>query len=164
MREKSLARDGFFALRLQEHGLQFFQNMLAHHRPKASNDAERIAQTFGALKFIYLRRADKVAQAVSSVIAEQSGLYHLHADGSELERLSPHADPAYDEARLKHTYARYVAADEDWEAWFAANDIDPLRTTYDALSDDPQASLAQVLNFLGLQGSSDVPTPTKKTS
>ena len=59
-------------------------------------DTERFQRLFGSTLFVYLARPDKLAQAVSYLKAEQTGLWHLAPNGTELERIAPHREPAYD--------------------------------------------------------------------
>ena len=86
---------GLFGLRMQHHSFAFFRQKLALLHPELPNDIERFRAAFGRTLFIHLTRQDKVEQAVSYVKANQSGLWHAAPDGTELERLSPPADPVY---------------------------------------------------------------------
>ncbi|WP_118133114.1 Stf0 family sulfotransferase [Oceanicella sp. SM1341] len=157
---------GCFGLRLQQHSFGFFMERLGALFPQAGSDAERLRAAFGETLFIHLTREDKLAQAVSRLKAEQTGLWHRRADGSELERLSAPRPPAYDAAAIAAHVADMTAADAAWEAWFAAQGITPLRLTYDALSRAPQAVLAQVLGALGLDPAlaEGVAAPTARLS
>ncbi len=82
--------------------------------------------------------------------AEQTGLWHRNADGTELERLAPAQDARYDAATIKGQMAALTALDAAWERWFEREGIKPLRLTYDALSEHPQRILAEVLAALHL--------------
>lgn len=142
-----------FGLRLQAHGLGFLCQKLALLFPQAQGDAARFRRAFGPVLFIHLTRPDKVAQAVSYLKAEQTGLWHMAPDGSELERLSPPQEPAYDGARLKDIMTRMQAHDHDWSNWFAREGITPLHLSYDDLEIDPLSVLRRVLDALGLEPS-----------
>lgn len=147
---------GLFGLRLQRHSFDFFMAQLALLHPGQMSDAERFRAAFGRTRFIHLTRADKVAQAVSCVKAQQTGLWHRAPDGSEIERLKAHQDPVYDGAALRRCHDEMVEADRQWLAWFEREGIPPLRLTYDALAADPRAVLRQALRALGLdEGAAD---------
>lgn len=141
---------GIFGLRLQGHSAPFFLGQLRLLHPEAPRDRERIEAAFGRTQFLYLHRQDKVAQAVSRLRAEQTGLWHRAADGQELERLSPPAPPRFDAAALARHVAEMTAADAAWDQWFTAEGLDPLRLDYDDLARDPAGTLARVLQELGL--------------
>ncbi|WP_224816166.1 Stf0 family sulfotransferase [Hasllibacter sp. MH4015] len=139
-----------FGLRMQRKSFPFFMAQARHLQEGHLSDLEVLEAAFGATKIIHLSRADKVEQAVSLVIAEQSGLWHRAADGSELERLTPAAEPIYDRDRIKWAMADLTRQDAEWEDWFSSQGVAPLRLTYSALAHDPNAVLAEVLAELGL--------------
>ncbi|APX13058.1 Stf0 family sulfotransferase [Tateyamaria omphalii] len=139
-----------FGLRLQRHSAPFFFGQLRDLHPDAATDADAITAQFGPTHYIYLHRADKVAQAVSLVRARQSGLWHRNADGSELERTAPAQDPHYDPVAIAQEVATLQIYDAEWETWFTSQNLTPLRLDYDNLSADPSSTLAQTLSYLGL--------------
>jgi trehalose 2-sulfotransferase len=141
---------GMFGLRLQRHSFDFFTQKLAVLHPGLSTDTRRFAAAFGRTRFIHLTRQDKVEQAVSYVKAQQTGLWHRSPDGTELERLSPPEPPVYDAVRIGQIVDEMTAHDRDWENWLAAEAVDPLRLTYEGLSEDPVSELTYVLNDLGV--------------
>ena len=110
----------------------------------------RFARVFGPTLFIHLSRIDKVGQAVSYLRAEQTGLWHVAPDVTELERVAPHREPVYDAARLRVIVEMLVDYDRVWNDWFAREGIAPLRLSYDDLAADPGGTLARVLAALGL--------------
>ena len=149
-----------FGLRLQRHSFAFFSEKLALLHPGPAGDVARMRAAFGRTLFIHLTRADKVAQAVSLVRAEQTGLWHRAADGSELERTAPPREPVYDGEALRAAFDRLNGYEREWQAWFARENVQPLRLTYDALSADPSGTLATVLQALGLPpGAASAITP-----
>jgi LPS sulfotransferase NodH len=139
-----------FGLRLQRHSFDYFTGKLAVLYPGRSNDAERFQAAFGRTLFIHLTRPDKVDQAVSYVKAQQTGLWHVAPDGTELERLSEPREPVYDGVELRACFDTMTAYDHQWEAWFEEQGIAPLRLSYDGLSADPIGTLRRVLERLGL--------------
>jgi LPS sulfotransferase NodH len=142
---------GIFGLRLQRHSFDFFVKQLLVLYPGHSNCVERFQAAFGQTLFVHLTRRDKVAQAVSFVKARQTGLWHAAPDGTELERLSPPQEPAYDASEIRARLEEMTAYDDAWEHWFATSRINPLRITYEELSADPVKTLRAVLDLLGLE-------------
>ena len=140
---------GTFGMRVMWPSLPELTAKLATLYPDQPTDAARMAQAFGTPLYVHLVREDLVAQAVSRLKAEQSGLWHRHADGSERERVKPHEAPRYDADRLAAFVAESEAHNRAWDDWFASQGIAPLRLTYEALADDPRAVLAEILAALG---------------
>jgi Stf0 sulphotransferase len=58
----------------------------------AGSAADLLGAAFGRTRFVYLRRGDVVAQAVSLLRAEQTGVWSETAD----ERQEPTAEPSFD--------------------------------------------------------------------
>jgi LPS sulfotransferase NodH len=100
-----------------------------------------------------LSRRDHVAQAVSRLKAEQSGLWHRNGDGSERERVAPHKEPAYDRAALARYVEESIDDNRGWEDWFAQNGIAPFRLAYEDLAANPEAMLRELLAATGREPS-----------
>jgi LPS sulfotransferase NodH len=149
---KGTLNTDIFGLRLQRDSFHFFTEKLGVLYPEHSNDFERFQAAFGRTFFVHLTRRDKVAQAVSYVKAQQTGLWHAAPDGTELERLSPPQEPAYDASEIRTRLEEVTAHDHGWEYWFASSEIAPLRITYEELSDGPVETLRVILDHLGLEG------------
>jgi LPS sulfotransferase NodH len=155
-----------FGLRLQQHSFAYFQHQLRRLYPLEPNDRARIQAVFGPTAFIHLTRTDKLDQAISRVLAEQTGLWHKSADGSELERLSAPRKPVYDYNEITRQIKELTNFDEDWRRWFAAERIEPYLLTYEELSADPVNSVVRVLEWLGLDtaATKGLKVPTAKLS
>jgi LPS sulfotransferase NodH len=118
--------------------------------PALENAARRFDAAFGHPVYIHLSRRDTVAQAVSLLKAEQTGLWHIHSDGSELERTAQHQDAEYDAFAIATLVDSLERDDRAWRKWFADHDIAPVTIGYEDLSHDPQSSLRTILSALDL--------------
>ncbi|MEM7632318.1 MAG: Stf0 family sulfotransferase [Pseudomonadota bacterium] len=162
---RATATDGLTGIRLQQHSFAFLMNALAEY---GASEPARIAAAFGPTRYVWLRRQDTLAQAISLLRAEQTGLWHRNADGSAREELDPTRDDGYDAQAITDQIAAFDAANRAWRDWFTAHRITPHTLTYEALVADPQTSLAGVLRHLGIapERSEDIaqrtPVPTKK--
>ncbi|WP_208352897.1 Stf0 family sulfotransferase [Pseudaestuariivita rosea] len=139
-----------FALRLQRKSFDFLNRKLDVLYPGLPTDMDRFQAAFGRTLFIHLTRSDKVDQAISYVMASQTGLWHRNSDGSELERLSDPQPPVYDAALIQRWMDEMHRLDTEWQSWFEAHGITPLSLTYEDLSRDPRSTLAKILKTLGL--------------
>ncbi len=59
-----------------------------------------------------------MAQAISLVKAQQSGLWHMNADGTDYERLGAPQEPHYDFSVLRREVEALERDDRAWLAWF----------------------------------------------
>ncbi|MEM9230090.1 MAG: Stf0 family sulfotransferase [Pseudomonadota bacterium] len=139
-----------FGLRMQRPSFEFFMRQMTAVFPGYVRDSERIEAAFGPTLFIQLSRQNKLDQAISYVKATQTGLWHKAPDGTEIERLSEPREPFYDSAEITRQMHTFVGHDAEWSDWFDRQRIEPLNLTYDALSADPTATLARILQCLGL--------------
>jgi trehalose 2-sulfotransferase len=149
LRREGEAGTGVFGLRLMWPSVAEASHRLDRLFPGLPSDAARFERAFGKPQYLSLTRDDKVAQAVSRLKAEQTGLWHRAADGSERERSAPPRPAEYDRGRLEWFIEETAAHEAEWQRWFAAEGIEPLPLTYEALSANPRATLADVLSALG---------------
>ncbi|MEH6527932.1 MAG: Stf0 family sulfotransferase [Sneathiella sp.] len=149
-RKQGTGNTRFFGLRLQRGSFDYFLQQVSILHPGLNRDLDRIEAAFGHTLFIHLTRPNKLYQAISHVKALQTGLWHMSADGTELERLSAPKEPVYDASRIARHLAGLSALDDAWKAWFNREKLHPLQITYDELSDDPRDGLARILDQLGL--------------
>lgn len=117
-----------FGMRLMWEQVDNLSTRLGVLYPGLSSDSARFRAAFGPTCFVHLSREDKVAQAVSRIKAEQTGLWHVHADGTERERVKPAQAPAYDARVLAEQVAEYQRHDAAWVNWFVQQHIQPVRT------------------------------------
>ncbi|MEH0822730.1 MULTISPECIES: Stf0 family sulfotransferase [unclassified Micromonospora] len=119
------------------------------HLDLAGRDLPLLERAFGRTRFVHLRRADVVAQAVSWLRAEQTGTWYLGGDG-EISGGGGGGVPTFDAdaiGRLVEVIGRHDAA---WRAWFAAAGVAPYVVSYEELDADPVGVTHAVLDFLGL--------------
>jgi LPS sulfotransferase NodH len=150
MREAGAAETGIFGLRIMYPSLADAGRRLARAFGAAGDVATRLAEAFGPLLYIHLSRGDKLGQAVSLVRAEQTGLWHLNADGSVLEGAEERPEPVYDGKRIAVVLAELEEDDRAWDSFFATHGITPLKLTYEGVTAAPQQALAEIFGRLGL--------------
>jgi LPS sulfotransferase NodH len=96
------------------------------------------------LRFLLVDRRDRVAQAVSRVIAEQTGRWAAFMPAR------PGVTPAYDRGRIEAAMAEIGDFMRGFDSFFAANAIAPVRVMYEELVARPQAEVDRVLAALGM--------------
>jgi trehalose 2-sulfotransferase len=138
-----------FGLRLQKAYVTLLSDTLDRIFPGLPSDAHRFKQAFGEILYIHLTRVDKVAQAVSLVKAKQSGLWHLNADGTELERLTVPQEPRYDFGSIHREAVALERDDGAWVEWFDRHGISPLEIRYEAFAEHPARTLIDICKALG---------------
>jgi LPS sulfotransferase NodH len=120
----------------------------------AGADLAVLRSAFGPVRFVYLRREDVLAQAVSWLRAEQTRTWSAGDLGGG-------GEPSYDEAGitgLLETIAEHNAA---WRAWFTRYGATPLELTYEQLAADLPGATRGVLAFLGLDPGASRPIKSR---
>ncbi|MFJ4784372.1 Stf0 family sulfotransferase [Streptomyces sp. NPDC088794] len=122
------------------------------HPDLTGDELGLLKREFGTrIRFVYLRRDDVLAQAVSWLRAEQTGVWFVGGKGEIGGGAGGiDAQPRFDRdavTRLLRTIEEHNAG---WERWFEAYGIQPHRIRYEDLSADPHAVTHGVLDFLGL--------------
>lgn len=140
---------GLFGMRVMWESLGNLSARLETLFPELPGDSARLQSAFGPPVYLHLSREDKIAQAISRWKAEQTGLWHVDADGTERERLKPGQPPRYDANELSKLVTELEDHDAAWTHWFARQGAVPIRITYEMLSSDPQNTLALILSALG---------------
>jgi LPS sulfotransferase NodH len=141
---------GVFGLRLMQGDLAAMMRVILGACGPRETDAEGLRAAFGRFRLIHLRRQDLLAQAISHVKAEQTGLWHVAPDGREIERLSPPALPRYDFDRIHARIADITAQNAAWEAWFAQEGLCALRLDYESVRADPAQAVTTVCASLNI--------------
>lgn len=144
------SQNGVFGLRIMWQTMGELRDLLTTLYPHSADDRTRMEEAFGKPLYLHLSREDKVAQAVSRLRAEQSGLWHRAADGSERERSGAPQPAKYDPKRLAALVAELETHDDAWSAYFECHGIQPVRLTYEALSADPYAVLSEIAAAFGI--------------
>ena len=142
------AGTGIFGLRLMWGTVGELLERLAPLYP-GTTEAARLTLAFGPLVYIHVSRRDKVAQAISLLKAEQSGLWHVDADGADRQRLAPSGPAVYDEDRIAELVDELVCDDAGWIAFFAKHRIDPIQVVYEDLASNPRAAMRKLLAAMG---------------
>ncbi len=150
MQKLGLGETEVFGMRLMWESVDDLNKRLKSLYPDLDDDRARFQNVFGPARYIYLSREDIVAQAVSYLRAEQTGLWHVHTDGSERERLKKASAPVYDAPAILALVVEIEDHNAAWLNWFTRWEIEPLWLTYEALSSEPQITLASVLSALDL--------------
>ena len=111
----------------------------------AGNELAMLEKAFGRLKFVYLRRDDVVAQAISLYRASETGYWHID------EGQAPEQPPAFDFDAIHSFVAELRRDNSDWQAWFRKVGVEPMPVVYENFAADPETTVSGVLRFLEIE-------------
>lgn len=139
--------NGVFAARIMWGTMDEVTAHLAPLHPEQAGSASGLLNAaFSRTRFVYLLRADTVAQAVSLLRAEQTGVWFE----TDEERQEPTGEPAFDFGQVRDLVRQIEDHNAAWEEWFAAEGVRPYTVLYEDLGADPVRVASGVLGFLGL--------------
>ncbi len=118
-------------------------------------EKEYMLKFLKSVPIIYIERSDKIAQAVSNVIARRTGVWHLWRDDMK----QPYQDKLreVDEslASAVASYKRFVQEERELAAFIGANAGSVIKIDYEDLASDPKEAIAAAAQRLGLTVSCD---------
>ncbi|MER7638219.1 Stf0 family sulfotransferase [Streptomyces sp. NPDC126522] len=110
-----------------------------------------------APRYIWIQRRDRLRQAVSYTMAEQTGVWIL--DGTFLPEGRTRAAPRYGYEEIRR-HLRMLDRDAAvWEDYFGRHRVVPHTVVYEDLVADYEAGLRGCLDFLGVAAPAALPAP-----
>ena len=121
---------------------------------------ERLDAVFPRLKIIFIRRRDKVAQAVSLWRALQTQQWRTESESDSQEvETDETGEVVYDYRAIEYLLHELHRWDARWEDWFHGSGREPIRVFYDEFTASRGATIGRVLDALGV----DPPEPAGKS-
>ncbi len=119
-----------------------------------SSDLELLNRAFPGLRFIWLRRRDKLRQAISYYKAVLSDVWHSVRPDSDGEKQDPAPATSrtapFDYERID-SYCKYVTqADSNWTRYFDEVGVQPFELFYEEFSDSYAETVLKILDYLRL--------------
>lgn len=140
--------NGVFAARIMWGTLEEVVDKLGDEYPDLIGaDLDLLTRAFGPTGFVYLRRDDVIAQAVSWLRAEQTGVWHeadlsLQGDGQV---------PQFDADKIHELVQLVNEHNAAWQEWFTSVGVTPDQVRYEDLVADPVGVTRGILDYLGLE-------------
>ncbi len=140
--------NGVFAARIMWGTLKEVVDRLGTLHPDlVGADLELFRRVFGPTRFLYLRRHDVVAQAVSWLRAEQTNHWQ---DDDLIQPGQAEISPHFDAGEIQRLVRVIDEHNTGWRAWFTSVDVEPREVRYEDLADDPIGVTRGLLDYLGL--------------
>ncbi len=116
-----------------------------------------------SLQILFLRRRDRVAQAISTLIAEATYIYYLKPGAEPTvsfgykHKIS--SSPEYHFYELQRIIAMIKSHEQRWLEWFAARNLEHCDLYYEDLVADYKDTVRTALRYLGVPDLISVPSP-----
>lgn len=143
--------NGMFGAKLMWGTLdELVDKLNAVHPGLGEDDVALLDQAFGHTDFIYLRREDALAQAVSWLRAEQTDTWFIGGNGEISGNGRKKQHPGFDAVAIRRFLHLIEEHNTAWEAWFTSQGIQPHRVSYEDLDGDMVTTTHGILTFLGV--------------
>lgn len=103
--------------------------------------------------FVYLRRKDILAQAISLLLATETGVFHNPSGDAVTNQAAAEllASPEKTFAAIRRWWGHLLNYECLTEVQFAIRGISPLRLYYEGIVDDPPGAVSRVLSHCAVQ-------------
>ena len=125
------------------------RRLRSYSKSEATGPHAVLSGCFPDLSYIWLRRHDKVAQAVSWYKAIRTGRY-VKTRGGRAAKPGSAGAMEFDYSTIKTYWTALRSAENGWQRYFAANGLQPHVLEYEVLCNDFEGSVRKALAFLGL--------------
>lgn len=113
-----------------------------------------LEEVLPCLRYVHVRRHDKVAQAISLWTAVQTARWREESDESD------HHEPVYSRAGIAFLHEQLTNQDQAWLRWFKAREIEPITVVYEDLVADQPGVVLGLLRDLQIDAHGvEVPEP-----
>jgi trehalose 2-sulfotransferase len=152
--------NGVFAAKLMWGYLLDFLRRL-RERPQTADlrPHEAIEALLPNVRYVHVRRRDKVAQAVSLWTAVQTARWREESDEAD----GPPPEPVYSRAAIAHLVEQLTRQEQAWGTWFGAAGVQPEVVVYEDLVGHRHETVCGLLRALHIDTFGlDVPEPTMR--
>ena len=157
-------KSGVFGLKLFWEQFLFLEEQVRKNAVPGLEDIGRdelLEVFFKQPYYIFLRRKNKIKQAISYVKALQSDTFLVPAKKQAYKQVSKKPDFVYDKRMIAYFLEKYVVEDMLWERFFSENRIQPYEVWYEDFIQDYQQSMHELIDFLNLE-QVEIPSPYSK--
>ena len=110
-----------------------------------------LSASFPRLGYVWLRRSDKVRQAVSLWRAVQTWHWRQDAAGGGKPQAGSSATLRYSYEAIDHLRRLLVSSDRAWETYFEATGTTPLTLTYENFVHEMDETVTALLHHIGVK-------------
>ena len=125
------------------------------------NDFEMIEIFFPNVKYMHLKRRNKIRQAISFSKGMQTGIWKATPEQLNIQKdyIIP---PRYDRLHIECCLDELLVYDEGWEQFLASFQGEYLKIWYEELADDFTVEMLKIYDYLGVEKDIEKPKPIIK--
>jgi LPS sulfotransferase NodH len=147
--EAGTGANGVFGLELHWHEVTALMSAFGADPRGVDIDAQ-LARRFETRRYIWLRRRNKVAQAIASYRATVGSVWRIGPNLAELP--SREAAAGFDAERIEHHLALVEHFDRQWQTWFRMSRQRALVVIHEDFREQHERTVTGVCDFIGVNG------------
>jgi LPS sulfotransferase NodH len=142
--KRRVSSNGVFGAKIMWSHLEPF---IMETRRDSQGVVELLAGMFPNVRYLWIRRDDKLRQAISMWKAKQTKVYN----SLQLEETKqPAGVPVYDFQQINNIKRRFEDEDAAWENFFTGNDIIPIEIHYEEFAENHEERTLSIIKELGI--------------
>ncbi len=146
--------NGVFGFKLHWHQMPALSNRLSQARPEAEKSATRpilhlMEERFPGVRFIWLTRRNKIAQAISYYRAAETNVWRVWSDNRSTAPATGRKSE-YNRAGIDRHLRMLNNMDAGWRRFFTEHKVPALCVDYEDFVKSYEQTIRQTLTFLGL--------------
>jgi LPS sulfotransferase NodH len=154
--------NGICGLKIHLHQLDVFRSKLvrglhAVAEPDGAAAAGLMRARFGEMRYLWVRRRNKVAQAISYYRASRTGLWRSYDPVREDHQQASEVEFNY--AEIDRLTKLCIQFDRSWEGHFRRQAIKPLVLVYEDFVEGYEQTIHKVMQFIGAEFEGPVTPP-----
>lgn len=158
---KFITSNGIFGATVHWWHLDRLLSLVAQAKPMLASSrmsAGDLQAFFPGLRFIWLRRVNKAAEAVSHYRARHSGVWQIFAEDGR-PGSAANVDVPYNFAEIDKLAGNAMRADDGWRDFLRPVSDQTLDLTYEELNSDYERAIRKVLKHLNVSSMKPIPPP-----
>lgn len=162
--EQGTSANGVFGAKMMWNYFgDFLELMRGIPRFAGMGDGSLLNTAFPELRYVFISRSDKVRQAVSLWRALQTWVWRKET-GAPGDEPAPERRAIYSFDAIDHLLDQLRRQEDAWRGFFFRIGQQPLPLLYEEVSGDPDATVARVLDELGIEHEPPAQPPARSMS
>ncbi len=147
-RAAGMTPNGVFGAKLTWQQFAHLRAKLRQNQLGGTSDLELLARTFPDLRYIFLKRRDKVAQAVSYYKARRTDIWHVVTPDAHLTREAPAEPLSFDFEQIDRWVTRFTEDESRWCRHFELLSLEPFELIYEDFVEAYESTVLEILRHL----------------
>jgi trehalose 2-sulfotransferase len=152
-----MTSNGVWGAKVHWHQFVHLRGKLRSIRRSRISDLELLRETFPDLKYVFLTRRDKVAQAVSYDKAQRTDVWHVVRPGAQGAQARAAKSVPFNLEQIAHWLTRFAEDEASWLRYFELIGLEPLEVVYEDFLVNYEPTVLAILRYL------NIPIPAELT-